>query len=429
MEHHPAIQRLLEAIRIPTISYDEEALRDYGPFLAFHQWLEQAYPLMHQRMERELVDGYALLYRWPGKDPAAAPAMFMAHMDVVPPGPDGDWRYPPFEGILEGGQIWGRGSLDMKGQLVAICEASEELLRQGFVPQRDIYLSFGYDEELMKEPSAAKAARLLQSRGIRFSLIVDEGIVPDLTPLGIQQNIIALCVAEKGYADIRLNVQGAAGHSSAPPPATALGGLARAIVAIEDNPMPRRLEGAGPTGALLSALAPLSPFGQDLPALFLNAPKLDALTHTTMAPTMAKGADMSNVLPKTASAVVNVRIAPWDTLEGVLTHLHTIAPQAQPEILLYNPPVAAADLQGAAYQHLLCCAREAFPQLPVLPYVMTAATDSRCFVNLCHNILRVTPFPGADAALMHAPDERIPAASFLEAISFFQLLIAKMKEL
>ncbi len=418
-----AVLHLCKAVRIPTISFHESGQMDPVPFLTFHDFLQDTYPLMHQAMTRETVDGLALLYRWPGLHPELPPVLLMAHMDVVPPGDPEAWTHPPFAGILtEDGYIWGRGTLDMKGQLIAICEACEGLLAEGTAPKRDVYLSFGYDEELMRESSAAKTLRLLESRGLRFSLVLDEGICVDLSPLGVTKDVVALCVAEKGYADIRLTARGKAGHASAPPKDTALGELGRGIVALADTPMPRGTDCVVET--VIKQLTALLPAGTDVMALLERDPKLDALTRTTLAPTMAKGSDMSNVLPETASCVFNVRIAPWDTIEDVLAHMKRLAPTLEWDMPLYHPPVPAADLQGAAYFKVSACAKAAFPGTDVLPYVMTAATDSRYFTGICDNILRLTPFRHGKASLMHGVDERVLETDFMEAIAFFRLLLS-----
>ena len=426
MTEQTALMHLSEAVQIPTVSCDDPACFDTAPFLRFHHWLNNTYPNIHKVMTREVVDGFALLYRWPGKDPEKLPILLLAHMDVVPAGSEEAWRFPPFSGEVADGCIYGRGTLDMKGQLIAICEACESLIAQGFVPEQDVYLSFGYDEELMRESSAAKTLRLCQSRGLRFAMVLDEGICADLSPLGVKEPIAALCVAEKGYLDLQLTAQGEAGHASAPPNVTALGLLAEGICAIQAAPLPPKVDREGPLGAFFAALLPLLPkplTDEQLVEALSGNVKLNTLLRTTMAPTMAKGSEMSNVLPREASAIFNVRLAPWDDLKSVLAHVKALAPQLTAEPLLYTPPAPAADLTGPAYRAVYAAAERALTGAPVLPYIMTAATDSRYFTPVCENILRITPYPHADAAWMHGVDERLPVEDFQNAIAFFKLLL------
>ena len=99
----------------------------------------------------------------------------MAHIDVVPveEGTEQDWHYPPFSGALADGFVWGRGTMDIKNQLISVLEAVEYLLAEGFTPARDFYLAFGHDEEMRGEEGAVKLSALLQSRGISFEYILD----------------------------------------------------------------------------------------------------------------------------------------------------------------------------------------------------------------------------------------------------------------
>ena len=95
----------------------------------------------------------------------------MAHQDVVPASGEG-WSYPPFEGAIADGYIWGRGALDVKDQLFGSLEACEYLIAHGYRFKRSVYLSFGDDEETLR--SGAKAlAETLHSRGVRLEFLLD----------------------------------------------------------------------------------------------------------------------------------------------------------------------------------------------------------------------------------------------------------------
>ena len=137
------------AIRFKTISFLDAKQFDHEEFLGLHQYLEQTFPVVHQTLTKEAVGDFSLLYTWAGDEPAEKPILLYAHMDVVPveAAREGDWTYPPFEGRIAEGYIWGRGALDVKVGVVGILEAVETLLRKGFQPGRTIYLAFGHDEE------------------------------------------------------------------------------------------------------------------------------------------------------------------------------------------------------------------------------------------------------------------------------------------
>ena len=142
-----AAERLGEAIRFRTLA-TQDGVVDRAPFDAFHAWLNESYPLAHQAMEREFVADLSLLYVWEGSNPDAQPIAFLAHQDVVPIANEAAWSTDPFGGILRDGIVWGRGAIDDKGNLIALMEAVETLIGQGFVPSRTIYIGMGHDEEV-----------------------------------------------------------------------------------------------------------------------------------------------------------------------------------------------------------------------------------------------------------------------------------------
>jgi carboxypeptidase PM20D1 len=101
----------------------------------------------------------------------------MAHLDVVPveAGTESNWKYPPFEGRIAEGYIWGRGAWDDKMSVMGILEAVEKLLADGFQPKRTIYIAFGHDEEVGGLRGAGRIAPLLQERGAALEFVLDEG--------------------------------------------------------------------------------------------------------------------------------------------------------------------------------------------------------------------------------------------------------------
>ena len=113
------VRNLSDAIKIKTISSRDSDRVNWAEFEAFHALLEERYPLIHKTLEKELVSKASLMYRWKGKNPQLKPIALLAHQDVVPisAGTAKDWKYPPFDGTVAEGYIWGRGSLDMKTTL------------------------------------------------------------------------------------------------------------------------------------------------------------------------------------------------------------------------------------------------------------------------------------------------------------------------
>src|SRR4051812_29327959 len=145
-----AAARLGEAIRFQTISSYLEPDSDAEALRGLQAHIANSFPAFHAVATREVVATYSLLYAWQGSDPNAAPIALLAHQDVVPvsPGTAKDWQQPPFDGVVAGGFIWGRGPWDDKGNLYSMLEAAEQLIRGGFHPKRTIYFAFGHDEEV-----------------------------------------------------------------------------------------------------------------------------------------------------------------------------------------------------------------------------------------------------------------------------------------
>ncbi|MCW5977491.1 MAG: M20/M25/M40 family metallo-hydrolase [Bryobacteraceae bacterium] len=434
-----APDRLAEAIRIRTVSREDGEV-DRVEFLRFHEWLASAYPKVHAALERETVNELSLLYEWRGEDPSLAPALLLAHIDVVPAESDAGWKHPPFEGRIEGGEVWGRGALDDKASLVALMEAAESLLGHGFRSRRTLYFAFGHDEEVGGRRGARAIADLLARRGVKPEFVLDEGgaLTRGLVE-GVTAPVAAVAVAEKGVVNVELTVSGAGGHSSAPPQATAAGKLARAVARIEANPMPARL--TAPVKATFDYIAPEAPFLQRLAAgnLWVSAPLVlrfmqrsdtgNAQTRTTCVATILEAGTKSNVIPATARAVVNCRLLPGDTVAGVARHLREAIgdPDVQvraPEV--HSEPPPPSDFDSPAAQWLKQSIAETIPGAILAPVLTTGATDSRHYARLTRNIYRFAPITATAETLRlaHGVNERISAGDYRRAVQFYAQLIS-----
>ena len=220
---------LSKALQIRTLSHSDGARVEAAAFAEFADFLEETYPAFHNVAMRETVN-HSLLYRWPGKNGNAKPVGLLAHIDVVPAEnvENSAWTHPPFSGAIADGYIWGRGTLDDKGSLIAMLEAAERLTAAGFTPARDVYFLFGHDEEIGGDDGAGAIAALLKDRGIQFSFTLDEGSAITLGIInGVKRPVALISTAEKGYLNLRLTARGDGGHSSSPPPKQPLPKLRR----------------------------------------------------------------------------------------------------------------------------------------------------------------------------------------------------------
>lgn len=434
-------RRLAAAIAIPTLGAgkDEPVPESFAQLRAL---LEQAFPRLHATLSRELVNDGALLYRWEGRADCP-PLVLAAHQDVVPvePGTGSEWRHPAFAGVVEDGYIWGRGAVDDKASMMAIMEAVEHLLGEGFVPECPVYLAFGHDEETGGERGAMSLAQRLHDRGVVPAFVLDEGgALTQGTIAGLAIPVATIGVAEKGYVSLRLRARGAGGHSSMPPRATAIGILAAAVARLEERrPAPELGE---VQRELLRRIAAHQSFGQRLVLanLWLTAPLVktmlartpatDATLRTTTAPTVFQAGVKDNVLAQQAEAVVNFRIRPGDSIDGVLAHARATIDDPRITIEVEEgfatEPTPPAPWDGPAFAAIAQALRSVSEeQIVVAPYVTSGATDARYYAILTPALYRFTPFKllPDDLAGFHGTDERIAIAEYARGVRFYQALL------
>ena len=434
-------RHLSGALRFRTIASADGATNE-AEFSRFHNYLLVTYPLTHARLVRETVNRTSLLYEWKGRDQGNAPIVLMGHIDVVPANPESEthWTLPPFGGAIKDGFVYGRGALDDKGAVIAILDAVEQLLQEGFSPSRTIYLAFGADEEVGGEHGAREIVRLLQERGVgEPAIVLDEGgaLIAGQVP-GVAGPAAMIGIAEKGYLTLELSAKGPSGHSSTPLVPTQIGRLSAAIARLEAHQFPGRLE--APTLEMLRAITPAQPFGRRLVLgnlwLFgplvcrqlLFSPDMATMVHTTTAPTVFNAGDAENVLPAKARALVNFQILTGDSIETVVVRVKkTIADPAievQPlPVGFATDPSPVSDVSGPAFAVMARTARQTLGETsPLIVPFLTGPTDSRywCKAN-ARNVFRFTPFLYEKdwMSRAHGTDERISAQTLADGVRFY----------
>ncbi len=432
-------QHLAAAIRFPTVSYQDRAKMSAETFDAFHRFLAATYPRLHQTLALEPV-GLSLLYTWRGTSPELPPILLLAHQDVVPAENPERWKGPPFEGRIADGFVWGRGAIDDKNSLIAICEAVETLIGAGFVPKRTVLLAFGHDEEVGGAEGAHAIAALLASRGVRGLLAIDEGaaiIGHGMLP-GLTRPVALVGIAEKGSATLEVVARAEGGHSSTPPRQTASGILARAIERLESHPMPGGVVGV--TRDFFESLAPELPlwarvplgnlwlFAEPMDLALSRQPAVNALLRTTTAVTMLSGSPKENVLPVEAIATVNFRLLPGDTGEAVRERVVAIIDDPRVEVRFKFPPREASPVapdDGEAYALVQRSISEIFPNVIVAPFLTIGGTDSREYATVTDGLYRFAPFVYGpeDMKLPHGIDERVAVGTLPGAVRFYEQLV------
>lgn len=437
----PIAERLSRMIQLPTVSA-ELAARGSAPFDDFVALLAELYPRVHAGLTLERHTEFGLLFHWAGHRPAAGgPLVLMAHYDVVPVDESDDWTHPPFAGAIANGSVYGRGTLDDKGPLIVILEAVENLLAEGFVPARDVYLSFGGNEETYGSAAIAIAGAL-KERGIVPWLVLDEGGAVVEAPLPFVPGRAAMIgVGEKGVMTVRLTARGDGGHASAPPERTAVRRIARAVERLGPRTFrprtPRAISrmltqlsgsASGPARLLLRALGALPPLSARVFAALGGEPA--ALVRTTVAPTMQSGGTAANVLPSQATATVNLRIALGETVASTAARVRRrIAdPQVTVEVLEGSDPSPESPTDNAQFALLADALAVSHPGVPAVPYVMMAATDSRHFHRFAPAVYRFAPLDMSNAqrAAIHGVDESVEIDALERGERFHRALIERL---
>lgn len=445
-----AAQRLSGAVKFPTVSMASGAPVDTAAFLGFHDFLERAFPLVHRALRREKVAGLSLVYSWIGTDAKAAPVVIMGHMDVVPVPESNlkDWTHGPFSGDVADGFVWGRGTLDDKTTVLASLEAVEGLLAQGYTPPRTVYLTFGHDEEVGGLFGARRIVDSLVARGVKPAMVIDEGgiMTSGLVP-GVAGRSAVVGIAEKGYVSLRLRATATGGHSSMPGARTAVGALSRAIATLESNPFPYTID--GPTRGMIDAMAPYVPFVQRLAMANLwitesvvikalkATPASAAMMHTTTSPTMFSAGIKDNVLPPDATAVVNFRIRPGETVTTVTERVRSLINDSlisvEPTDSARVDPSPVSDTQSAAYRLIESTVRAMAPgeSMPVLPYLVVGGTDAKYWGPHSANVYRFLPIPlgDGDFTRIHGLNERVSVTDYASAVGFFARLLRGLDQL
>ncbi|WP_210478928.1 M20/M25/M40 family metallo-hydrolase [Naasia sp. SYSU D00948] len=429
------LERFRAMLSVPTVSGPHPPDPAFEEFLAL---LPELYPAVHAELSREVVAGHTLLYRWQGRS-AGRPTVLLAHYDVVPADAE-RWRHPPFAAtVTPEGRIVGRGTLDDKGALAALLEAVEGLVEEGFRPRCDVYLCFGHDEEVAGRGAAA-VARLLEGRGVRPALVLDEGgaVVEAGTVRGVDRPLAVVGVTEKGVATLRLTVEQKGGHASAPPRLPATARLVRAADRIRRTRFPARL-----SPAAVSFVRTLAPHARGLTGLAFRSVRISrpllarlfaalgdetrAMVCTTATITELSGSARPNVLAERASATVNVRIAAGSSVAEALARVRAAVRDrdVRIEVLESAEPSPVSLSSGPDWEAIAEAAAAIAPDAVVTPYVMLAASDGRHFATISTAVYRFTPFrmDSAARASIHGVDESIGVDTWLDGISFYRRLL------
>ena len=427
-----AVNHLQQLVRCKTVSYKNHDLEDQAEFDKLRALLPEFYPNIFKNCTMERVDRTGLLFHWKGKD-SSEPSVLMAHYDVVPVDESG-WEKNPFDGIIEDGVLWGRGTIDTKITFCSSLEAAETLMEQGFVPEHDVYLAYSGDEEISGN-GAPSIVSLLEQRGITPAMVVDEGgaVVENVFP-GVKEKTALVGIGEKGIMEMELSIRSNGGHASAPLPHGPVSDLARAVVALEDNPFPSQLCGA--SEAMFDTLGRRSTFLYRMifSNMWLFKPILDmfcrkaggelnAMMRTTCAFTQMAGSAANNVIPPKASIGMNLRLLGDDTIESVVEYVRKTVNNDKIEIIVNggDNPSPTSDIHSEAWQKVKKAVEQTWEGAIVSPYLMVQCSDSRQYNRITDKIFKFSAMEltKEERSYIHGNNERIPLEKIGKAVEFY----------
>lgn len=425
---------LSKLIKVETISSREN--NDITKFLEFHKVLRETFPNFFATVECEEFGG-SLLLKWKGTDSSLKPIMLMNHHDVVEA--SGEWTYPAFSGEIAEGKVWGRGTLDTKGGLAMMLQAAEELIKEGFTPNRDTYFVTACTEEIGGK-DADPMSRALQERNMEFYMVLDEGGMILYDPIGGADGTFAMIgVGEKGYVDLKFIARSKGGHASAPGKNTPLVRLGKFMAEAEkaecfdvqmSDTVKEMLSRFAPTmsGIMKTACSNVNAFKPVLKKVMpMISPAGAAMLRTTLAFTMSKGSDGANVIPQEAWVVGNMRFSHHQGKKSSVEAITALAKKYDIETVIIDDGIESGitDYKGEAFRLIEKAVQNVFPEYKSVPYIMNAATDSRYFGRVCDNCLRFVPFKIDNQQFnsVHGIDENVDVATLAPAVDFYKYVI------
>ena len=433
-----AIDALARLIRCKTISRSDPGLEDNAEFEKLIGLLPGLYPNVFKTCCFQQLPDRGLLFKWPGKT-GGNPTVLMAHYDVVPANEEA-WEKPPFDGIIEDGHLWGRGTLDTKATFNGILFAANTLIAQGFQPERDIYFAFSGGEEVAGKGGPNIADWFAENK-ITPALVLDEGgaVVEKIFP-GVTKPCGLIGIAEKGFMNVQFKNRSPGGHASSPKPHTPVGILSRACTRIETHPFKAHLE--GPAARMFDTLGRHSTFLYRL--IFANlwcfgwiidlmgkrsGGEMNALLRTTVAFTQMQGSPARNVIPPEATMVANMRLNPADSVQSTLEYLRRTVKDNTVEITCLESmePSRVSIAEGPAWDKLTQAVREVWPDSIVSPYLMIACSDARHWGRISDKVYRFSAMDltSQERASIHGNNEKIRLECIARAVEFYIRLITK----
>ena len=427
-----AVNALGELVKCRTVSYNDHSLEDDAEFEKLIGKLPELYPNVVKTCPMQRFDDRGLLFHWKGKGDGK-PSVLMAHYDVVPVEEE-NWTHPAFDAEIVDGVMWGRGTLDTKVTFNGILSAAENVIKQGFTPENDIFFAFSGGEEVNGN-GAKNIVKYFKDNGIELEMVVDEGgaVVEDVFP-GVKQPCGLIGIAEKGMLNLEYSIASSGGHASAPAPHTPVGQLAIACTKVEAHPFKAHftkpvLEMFDTLGRHSSFLyrmifANLWCFGGVLDNMCKKSGgELNALMRTTVAFTQMSGSKAPNVIPPSVSMVSNLRLNPEDSVNGAVEYIRSVINDPAVKLAVGDhmepSPISRTDCAG--WERVSNAVAGTWKGCLVAPYLMVQCSDSRHYGEISDRVYRFSAMDltAEERHTIHGNDEHIRLETIEHSVEFF----------
>jgi len=429
---------LKTVIKYQTISHLNNEGTDYKVFQDYINKNKEMYPLVFSKCEFTQTKEYAIKLKLKGKC-SDKPTVLMAHYDVVPV--TEGWKYDPFLGEEVDGSIYGRGAVDTKCTMVLALRALEKALANNYVPKNDLYLCFGSNEEVFGD-SQVKIVEEMKKEGIRPALVFDEGggIINKAFP-GVKEDTAFLGVVEKGMVNVKLSIDGNGGHSSTPKKNGPTIQLSKALIRLEKHPMKPKfikatkkmmdIMGRHSIFPLKLLLANMWIFEGLLKKIFVKASAdTRALLSTTFAFTLIQGGSATNIIPNHVEANINVRIAPFNTVEEVVKHIRKVIKNdnIKIEVSDINKMYNECDYNLEGYKLIRDITYKTYDNVVVAPFIMLGGTDARHYNEISDCVIRFSPIKvtNEERKGIHGLDEQISIEALHKGLQFYENLLKEL---
>lgn len=354
-----------------------------------------------------------LIVRLEGRDRSKRPLLLLNHMDVVPVD-RAHWKFPPFGGVIFKGQMWGRGTLDMKSTGIMQLTALVLLRQLGIVPARDIVFVSTCDEETGGVNGAGWIIAHHWDE-LNPEYVMDEGGVGSSDVFTPGKLVFGVSVADKQVLWLRLRAVGTSGHASQPIPDNANDLLIRAIEKAKEFPPAEKLN-------------PVVQEMKDAVGTFASNKFMNAIQQNTISLTSLRSGvgnpPKANVIPSVAEAVLDCRLLPGQNAEEFISDIKARIndPHITIEQISPKPDDPKPSPTGTAlYAAIKAAIRKQHPDAAVMPIIVPYGTDAQKFRMRGVTSYGIMPMivDTATLATMHSDSEHIPVDQFRQGLHIY----------